>query len=210
MAERSAPPSWECSRRTVGEIAYADLKTARKLAWFPQLREQLLPSRFRDFEKFLASAGVDPNTQVEELAWGSWTRRRRGCARGGAGAIRSANSSEARFKQQKLPTVEVRGYHLYAFSGGKSSEDICSRSSTRIRPPSAPARALEKLIDVRDGRIRKHAHQRQALPADQRIERHGLIWAVLDQNYSHVAMQQLVPQASQFPQARPSWTASRR
>ena len=35
--------------KQVGEFAYADLKSARKYPWFPQLREQLLPSRFRDF-----------------------------------------------------------------------------------------------------------------------------------------------------------------
>ena len=29
----------------------------------------------------------------------------------------------------------------------------------------------------------------------------GIIWAVLDQDHTHLAMQQLVPQASQFPQA---------
>src|SRR5258708_10243997 len=56
--------------KEVGEFAYADLKKARTLKWFPQLREQMLPDRFRQFEKFLASAGGDPNTQVDELAWG--------------------------------------------------------------------------------------------------------------------------------------------
>ena len=56
--------------KEVGEFAYADLKKARTMKWFPQLQEQMLPERFQQFEKFLASAGVDPNTQVEELAWG--------------------------------------------------------------------------------------------------------------------------------------------
>src|SRR5712675_992149 len=56
--------------KDVGEFAYADLKKARTLPWFPQLQQQMLPERFRQFEKFLATAGVDPNTQVEELAWG--------------------------------------------------------------------------------------------------------------------------------------------
>src|SRR5215472_17143511 len=56
--------------KEVGEFAYADLKKARSMKWFPQLQEQMLPERFRQFEKFLASAGVDPNSQVEELAWG--------------------------------------------------------------------------------------------------------------------------------------------
>ena len=57
--------------KDVGEFGYVDLKAARQYSWFPQLREQLLPSRFRQFEQFLTSAGVDPNTQVDELTWGA-------------------------------------------------------------------------------------------------------------------------------------------
>src|SRR5512137_2306439 len=52
--------------KEIGEFAYADLKKARTLKWFNQLQEQMLPDRFRQFEKFLASAGVDPNSQVDE------------------------------------------------------------------------------------------------------------------------------------------------
>ena len=53
-----------------GEFGYVDLKKARTMKWFPALEQQVLPERFRQFEKFLASAGVDPNTQVDELVWG--------------------------------------------------------------------------------------------------------------------------------------------
>src|SRR5256714_11063059 len=42
--------------KEIGEFAYADLKKARSLKWFSQLQEQMLPDRFRQFEKFLASA----------------------------------------------------------------------------------------------------------------------------------------------------------
>ena len=52
-----------------GELAYADLKEARQFPWFTQLKEQMLPAKFREFETFLASAGIDPNSQVTELAW---------------------------------------------------------------------------------------------------------------------------------------------
>src|ERR1700739_1839950 len=55
--------------KDTGELAYADLKEARAFPWFPQLQEQMLPPKFRQFETFLATAGVDPNTQVTELAW---------------------------------------------------------------------------------------------------------------------------------------------
>src|SRR6201998_2691126 len=52
-----------------GELAYVDLKQARGFPWVHPLKEQMLPSKFRDFETFLASAGIDPNSQVTELAW---------------------------------------------------------------------------------------------------------------------------------------------
>src|SRR5579862_5771564 len=55
--------------KNTGEFAYADLKQARSLSWFPQLQQQMLPTRFKQFEQLLAAAGVDPNSQVEELAW---------------------------------------------------------------------------------------------------------------------------------------------
>src|SRR5260370_35510746 len=53
--------------KEIGEFAYVDLKKARTMPWFPQLQEQMLPDRFKQFEKFLDSAGMDPNTHVDEL-----------------------------------------------------------------------------------------------------------------------------------------------
>ena len=55
--------------KDVGEFGYAELKKARSLKWYPQLKQQLLPERFKEFEKFLASTGNDPNSQVDEIAW---------------------------------------------------------------------------------------------------------------------------------------------
>ncbi len=69
-AQRVGPDTIALFPKNIGEFAYANLKQARSQKWFPQLQEQMLPERFRQFEKFLASAGVDPNSQVEELAWG--------------------------------------------------------------------------------------------------------------------------------------------
>src|SRR5438045_7220261 len=69
-AQRVGPDTIALFPKNIGEFAYANLKQARSQKWFPQLQEQMLPERFKQFEKFLASAGVDPNTQVEELAWG--------------------------------------------------------------------------------------------------------------------------------------------
>src|SRR5499425_193505 len=109
--------------KNVGEFAYCDLKKARSEKWFPQLQEQMIPQRFRQFEKFLASAGVDPNTQVDELAWGLVAEGMSSKTEGtGSSAVPTGeevvgvalgsynpNSTEAYFKQQKVPTAKARG-----------------------------------------------------------------------------------------------------
>src|SRR5690242_9589464 len=124
--------------KNIGEFAYADLKKARTLKWFPQLQEQLIPERFRQFEKFLASAGVDPNSQVDELAWGLVAEGLSSKTEGaGSSAVPTGeevvgvalgsynpNSTEAYFKQQKVPTAKVRGYTLYSFGSGSGANDL--------------------------------------------------------------------------------------
>jgi hypothetical protein len=191
--------------KDVGEFTYADLKSARKYPWFPQLREQLLPSRFRDFEKFLASAGVDPNTQVDELAWAgiSATKTTGEEVVGVALGTFDPSSSEAQFKQQKLPMVEVHGYHLYAFGSGSGSDDILFMFIDSNTAAFGHRAALEKLIDVRTGVTESLLTNDLLFPLIGEANGNGVIWAVLDKTYAHMAMQQLLPEASQFAQAAP-------
>src|SRR6202158_22074 len=123
--------------KEVGEFAYADLKKARTLKWFPQLQEQMLPDRFRQFEKFLASAGVDPNSQVDELVWGlvadGTTKNDKGVSTdipssemtvGIAMGNYNPESTEAYFKQQKLATAKIDSYTLFAFGSGAGAGDL--------------------------------------------------------------------------------------
>src|SRR5438445_4749304 len=124
--------------KNIGEFAYANLKQARSQKWFPQLQEQMLPERFRQFEKFLASAGVDPNSQVEELAWGliaeGVTDKTSGTGStavptgeeivGVALGSYNPESTEAYFKAQKLPTFKSHGFTMYAFGSGAGSNDL--------------------------------------------------------------------------------------
>lgn len=189
--------------KDVGEFAYADMKSARQFAWFPQLRDQLLPARFRDFEKFLSSAGIDANTQVDQLAWGGLTANKSGGEEIVGVALGSFNpdAAEQRFKQQKLPVINVNGYHLYAFGSGSAPGDILF---TFIDPNTAAfghRAALEKLIAVRLGQAESITNNSKIYPLINDTNGTGIIWAVLDQNYTRLGMNQLLPQANQFPQA---------
>ena len=189
--------------KEVGEFAYADLKSARQFPWFPQLRDQLLPSRFRQFEQFLTSAGVDPNSQVDELAWGAIE----GAKGGGEDIVGVAlgafnpSSSEDRFKQQKLPMFDMHGYHLYAFGSGTAPSDILFTFIDSNTAAFGQRSAMEKLIDVRTGVAESLFLNDRLYPLISEANGSGLVWAVLDQDHTHLAVQQLLPQAGQFPQA---------
>src|SRR5277367_3702855 len=151
--------------KDIGEFGYADLKKARSLTWFPQLQEQLLPERFRQFEKFLASTGNDPNSQVDEIAWALVAEGMTSKAEGtGSDAVPNGeqmvgialgnfnqDTTAAYFKKQKLPTSNVHGYTLYAFGTGTGASDLFFFFVDASTAAYGHRSILEKMIAVRFG-----------------------------------------------------------
>jgi hypothetical protein len=189
--------------KDLGEFAYADLKTARKFPWFAQIKEQMLPTRFRQFESFLATAGVDPNATVEELAWGATlpTETQGDMVVGVALGQFQPTATEEFFKRQKLPTVKSRGYTLFAFGSGADAADILFFFIDSNTAAFGHREVLEKLIEVRFGISESLLRNDQLFPLIDEVNGRGLVWAVLNQGYTQLAMQQLVPEAAQFPEA---------
>jgi len=201
--------------KEIGEFAYADLKKARTLKWFPQLQEQMLPERFRQFEKFLASAGVDPNSQVDELAWGlipeGVTAKNEGTGStavptgeqivGVALGSYNPNSTEAYFKQQKLPTFKARGYTMYAFGTGAGPDDLFFLFIDSNTAAFGHRTMLEKMIEVRFGGEEGLMHNDKLFPLINEANGTGVVWAVLNPAYTRLAIQQLASEIQQFPEA---------
>jgi hypothetical protein len=190
--------------KEVSEFAYADMKAARSRPWFPQLRDQLLPGNFRQFEQFLSAAGIDPNTQVDEMAWAIVTPAKDSGEQILGVALGSFTPSaiEDKLKQQKVPSVEVHGYHLYAFGSGSGPSDILFFFLDSNTAAFGNRTALEKLIDVHFGGSESLLRNDQMFQLISEANGHGTLWAALDQHYTHIAMAQMLPQASQFPQAQ--------
>lgn len=201
--------------KDVGEFGYADLKTARTLKWFPQLREQLLPERFRQFEKFLASTGNDPNTQVDEIAWalvaeGISTKAEGtdtdavptgeemvGIALGNFNQDATADY----FKKQKLPTANFHGYTLYAFGTGTGATDLFFVFIDASTAAYGHKTILEKMISVRfgdeDGLIRND----KFFSLINEANTGSAVWLVTNPAYTRLAIRQLAPEIEQFPEA---------
>ena len=200
--------------KDVGEFAYADLKKARAMRWYPALQEQMLPERFRQFEKFLASAGVDPNSQVDELAWGlvpeSVAKAEDGTPTGVPSSEQivgialgnyNPSSTEAYFKQQKLPTASKQGYTLFAFGSGAGPNDLFFFFIDSNKAAFGHRQLLEKLIDIRYGGEEGLLRNDKMYSLINEINGSGIVWAVLDPAYTRLAMGQLAPEVQQFPEA---------
>ena len=186
--------------KTVGEFSYADLKAARKFPWFSQLYGQVLPPKFRQFEQFLGSSGVDPNSQVEEIAWANVSSGSTDDVVGIALGQFDPSTVESKLKAQKVPSFEVQGYHLYAFGSGAAAGDILFVFFDSSTAAFGNRTVLEHLINVRMGG-EETLLTGKLFPLISEANGNGIIWAVLDKDHTHLAMQQLVPQAGQFPQA---------
>jgi hypothetical protein len=200
--------------KETGEFGYVDLKKARTMKWFPALQEQVLPERFRQFEKFLASAGVDPNSQVDELVWGLvpdvMTKNDKGLSTdipssemtvGIAMGNYNPESTEAYFKQQKLPTEKVDAYTLFAFGSGAGAGDLYFFFLDSSKAVFGHKPLLEKLLEIRMGRLDGLLRNEQMYNLINEVNGSGVVWAVLNPGYTRLAMGQLAPEVQQFPEA---------
>ena len=207
--------------KNVGEIGYADMKTARKSAWFQQFEGQVMPVRFAHFERYVVSAGMDLDKQVEEIAWAaaapSAPPSAGNTATGappaapqkftGEEVVGIAQGSftpdliDQFFTKQKLPTDTVRGYTLYAFGSGMSPGDLffffldSNTVAFGHRPP------LEALIGVRFGDEESFLQNDTLSPLVDEVNGQGTLWAAMDKNYAQTVISRLMPDLSQFPGA---------
>src|SRR5437660_8900075 len=201
--------------KNVGEFAYANLKQARSQKWFPQLQEQMLPERFRQFERFLASAGVDPNSQVEEVAWGlvaeGVTAKTEGTGStavptgeeivGVALGSYNPDSTEAYFKTQKLPTFKSHGFTMYAFGSGAGPNDLFFLFLDSNTAAFGHRSELEKMLEVRYSGAEGLLRNEKMYSLINEANGSGVVWAVLNPAYTRLAMKQLARQIQQFPEA---------
>ena len=199
--------------KDTGEFAYANLQQARQYSWFPQLKEQMLPARFKQFEQFLSAAGVDPNSQVQELAWALVPNMP---ANATASSVPTSEevvgialgqfqpeSTEAYFNSKKITPVKVRIFSLYPFGSGNGAGDLFFCFIDANTAAFGQRKQLEHLIAVRYGEEQGIMSNTDLAPLLNEANGSGVVWAVLNPAYTRLAMQQLTPAAAQFPQAAP-------
>jgi hypothetical protein len=213
-ADRLGPDTIALFPKEVGEFGYADLKKARTLKWFAQLRQQVLPERFKEFEKFLAAAGVDPNSQVDELAWGLVADMDAKASAVGSTAVPTGeeivgialgsfnpDAVERYFKQQKLPTFKTRGFTLYPFGSGSGANDLFFVFFDSNKAAFGSRAKIDKMIEIRAGSEQGLLYNDTLFPLINESNGSSAVWLVLNAAYTRLAVRQLAPEMEQFPEA---------
>jgi hypothetical protein len=200
--------------RDTAQFAFADLRQARSLAWFPELQKQVLPDQLRQFEQLLASPGMNRDSLVEELAWavvGSGSQpqpSQDGGAPAGEETVIvalgqfSPASTDAHFKAQKRAVVKVRDYFLYPLGGGYGDKGLffCFMDSTVA--VLGGRKQLERVISIRYGEEQSLLSNTDLAPLISQSNDRSVVWGALSAPQARLEMQELVPLIQQFPQSQ--------
>jgi hypothetical protein len=111
------------------------------------------------------------------------------------------DSTEAYFKQQKLPTTKIDAYTLFAFGSGAGAGDLYFFFLDSSKAVFGHKPLLDKLLEIRMGRLDGLLRNDQMFNLINEANGSGVVWAVLDPGYTRLAMGQLAPEVQQFPEA---------
>ena len=185
----------------VTQISYLDLQAARQLPWFSIAEQTLLPLHLRKLEVFLSSAGLDVETQVDTLAWGTVSATKTS-AEGIAGVATghfSPSTVENYFSDHNLPTLEQQGVRLFEIGG--APDDLFLAFFGSNTAAFGERAALEQLLAVHFQGTQSLAENPVLYPLVQDTRQDSLTWTLWNKDYARAAVQQLLPQASRIPQA---------
>lgn len=196
--------------KDVTEFAYADLATARTFPWFAQFEAQVVPVSLHNFEQSLGSPQFGMNAHIDQVAWalvapaasGSDEKVISGARLAGVALGQfDAQNAQDFLKAQKVPSVQAGSYTLYASGSGSGRSDIYFAFIDSSTIAFGPLGSLQRLIDVREGSEDNLLENETMLGLIDQANGDSIFWGVLDATATRSAIQQLVPEAAQFPQS---------
>lgn len=185
-----------------GQVGFIDLQTLRASPQYTLLRQRFLPARFAHFERFVRSAGVNLDADLEWVAWALIPPSPENPGElflGLAQGQFAPETVEDYFRQQKLPIDDHHGQTLYPFGrGGEHALYFTFLDSSTAAFGTRPS--LELLLATRLGEQENLLHNESLFGRISEVNGRQPIWVVLDDHYTRLAVRQLLPEAARFEQ----------
>jgi hypothetical protein len=133
------------------QMAYTNLATMRTVPQYPLIEAHLMSPQLRNLENLLRSAGVNPDTQVNELVLG-WRGQAQDSTRffGLAEGTFDPNKVHDFFVSNRMMIQRYSGYELYAFGSGTARTDMFFTFIDSSRAEFGRLADLKALIDVQN------------------------------------------------------------
>jgi hypothetical protein len=198
--------------KDVGQFAYLNMAEARQLTWFAQFQQQVLPASVIGFEQFVSAAGINPNSQIDQIAWayGSAANSPGGkdtaseADNGMIGVITGhfdPDSAQSAFQASHFPNLEISRYTLYSCAAAASCGDLYFFFLDSETAAFGNLEMLRKLIDVKEGSAESVLSNMPMYALIDQVNGDATFWDVSDSGGAAQLIRHLAPEASVFPQS---------
>jgi hypothetical protein len=208
-ADTLSPSILSLFPKNASELAYSDFAHVRQFPWFAQFKRQTLPTGFSELDAFLSSINIDPNRQIDQLAWALIASDSSAVpssphqlpANDDLLGIALGNfdtpSAEALLEKNKTPSIVSAGYTFYPCGPACHGFYFLFLDSGTIAfgKPSL----LLQMLQVRSGAQESILANPLLYPLIRQVNGSGIFWGVLNDAGTRAALLQLLPEAGNFP-----------
>lgn len=186
-----------------GEVGFLDLQAVRSSPHYELLKQRLIPARFAQFERFVASLGINVDYDLDWLAWSLVPSSPEQPMELFLGIVQGQFSPERVqkfFESQKMPTSEYNGVTLFPFGAGGEGAGLYFAFLDSSTAAFGFRRGLEVFLDTRIGARDNLLRNEGLLSRISEVNGHAPVWVALDEHYTRLAVRQLLPEAALFPE----------
>jgi hypothetical protein len=161
---------------TVQQIICVDYRALKNSDTAMQLKQQVLPDNFKEFEGALKGIGINPDKDVDQLTFASFRTAKQGLKL--IGVAQGAFTMKTVLKKMQLQKNKPVKYHdsdLYNMNGGMQM--------TFLDPDTllfGDAAAVRNALDARDGYTTTLDSNNQMADLIGSVDS-GMVWSILDQ-----------------------------
>lgn len=179
----------------IQQLIVVDYRTINNSPTAVALKDKVLPQPLKNFEKALASAGINPSTDVDQLIFATYRTDDGLRAVGIAQGTFPGKALVARMTKQKIKGEKYHGNSLYPMGGGGLSMTLLDDSTMIF----GDITAIKRSLDLRDGTAtgKSMTTNTEIMELMSSVESEG-VWSVLDTNGTQTMLKSALGDASEL------------
>jgi hypothetical protein len=185
-----------------GELAFVDLREARRSPYFAQVETQILPQSFRNLEQLAAIMGVDFNHNVDRLSWAYIDKNGHPAQSELVGVAEGSFDPQAvnrAVKQRQLSTTRFAGQRVFSAGTAENGREFVfafTDTSDFLFGFRGPVQDMLTRAAQGGSNVMNNDAMRRLVDD---VNRSSPIWMVLNSDFTQLGVRQLLADAIRMP-----------